>query len=255
MVTQPPEKPRNSFGLRANIFTLRLARNWLRVFLVVLGIFVALPFVAPTFMKLGLEVPGRVIYTMYSPFCHQFPFRSFFLYGEQPVYPREITSSDWTPYEAYANNLPQFQQFAPADEFTSLDWVLAQKNFYGNAQMGYKMTLCERDISIYFGLFTGGLIYSLPVIRRRLRPAPLWLYVFLGLGPIALDGFSQLFGYPPFNLWPPRETLPIFRVMTGAFFGLMTAWLAYPYLHTGMIETRREIETKLARAGIFIDHK
>ena len=50
-------------------------------------LYVGLPFAAPTLMKLGAEVPARVIYTMYSPLCHQFAFRSFFLFGEQPYYP------------------------------------------------------------------------------------------------------------------------------------------------------------------------
>jgi len=78
----------------------------------------------------------------------------------------------------------------------------------------------------------------------------LLLYVFLGLGPIGLDGFSQLLGYPPFNLWPPRETLPVFRVLTGAIFGLMSAWLAFPYLELSMQDARRDIEAKLWRAGV-----
>ncbi|MDX1991843.1 MAG: DUF2085 domain-containing protein [bacterium] len=245
----PQPSPRKT-ALRLNLFTLWLARHWLSAFLVFLGVFIALPIIAPTFMRLGLEGPGRVIYSMYAPFCHQFPFRSFFLYGEQPVYPRASTESGWTPYEVYTESLPEFSDFSPADEFTSLDWILAQKNFVGNAQMGYKMTLCERDIMIYTGLFAGALLYSIPVVRRRLRPVPLWLYVILGLGPIGIDGFSQLLGYPPFNLWPPRETLPIFRVVTGGLFGLMTAWLAVPYVDAGMKDTRREIEMKLRRRGI-----
>ncbi|PJF38116.1 MAG: hypothetical protein CUN55_18645, partial [Phototrophicales bacterium] len=93
------DKPKRKLALRANIWTLRLARQWTRVALLIVGIYVSLPFVAPTLMKLGLEGPARVIYTIYSPFCHQFAFRSFFLYGEQPVYPRANTGMDVTPYE------------------------------------------------------------------------------------------------------------------------------------------------------------
>jgi uncharacterized membrane protein len=74
----------------------------------------------------------------------------------------------------------------------------------------------------------------------------------LGLAPIGLDGFSQLLGYPPFNLWSPRETLPIFRIVTGALFGLMNVWLAFPYLELSMRETQEQIVAKLARTGIHV---
>ena len=69
---------------------------------------------------------------------------------------------------------------------------------------------------------------------------------------IGIDGFSQLLGYPPFNLWPPRETLPAFRVITGALFGIMNAWLALPYLEQSFRTTREQIEFKLARVGILV---
>jgi uncharacterized membrane protein len=239
---------RRSLALRANIWILKLARNWLKIALTLISIYVILPFAAPTLMQLGATGPANVIYGIYSPFCHQFVFRSFFLYGEQPVYPRDNTGSDWTPFEAYAEDLPAFEG-VDLDTF-NVDLIMAARDFKGNDEMGYKMTLCERDIFIYLALLTGGFIYAIPVVRRRLRPAPIWLYAFLGLGPIGIDGFSQLLGYPPFELWPPRETLPIFRVVTGALFGLMSAWLAFPYLELAMRDTREQIELKLRERNI-----
>lgn len=239
---------KRSFALRANIWTLRLARNWLKVALTVLAIYVSLPFAAPILMKVGAERVGQAIYTVYTPFCHQFAFRSFFLFGEQPVYPRENAGTDWAPFEAYVSDLSAFGDVDLGAY--DLPLMMAARSFKGNETMGYKVTLCERDIFIYLALFTGGLIYTIPKVRRRLRPVPLWLYVFLGLGPIGLDGFSQWLGYPPFNLWETRETIPEFRVLTGAIFGFMTAWLAFPYFELAMQDTRREIEAKLHRAGI-----
>jgi hypothetical protein len=50
-------------------------------------IYVGLPFLAPTLMKVGAETPANIIYRVYKPLCHQFGFRSFFLFGEQPFYP------------------------------------------------------------------------------------------------------------------------------------------------------------------------
>ena len=243
------QKGNNSLAVRINMWTLKLARNWLKILIGILAIWVSLPFIAPTLMHLGAEQPARTIYTIYAPFCHQFPFRSFFLFGEQPVYPRANTGSGWTPYEDYIVGLSEFSEFTPEDDFT-LDWTLTNKFFYGNEQLGYKVTLCERDIFIYIAIFTGAIIYSVPVVRRRLRPVPLWLYVILGIMPIGIDGFSQLFGYPPFEFWPPRETLPEFRVLTGALFGLMNAWLGLPYLERSFKETQYNLEHKLKQAGL-----
>ena len=238
------------FAVRANIWTLKLARNWLKVVLTLLVIYVTLPFVAPVLLKAGVTGPANLIYNAYSPLCHQFAFRSFFLFGEQPVYPRENTGSNWTSFDAYAQDMPEFEG-VNLDEF-GLDLVNAARRFRGNEELGYKLTLCERDIFIYLALTMGGFLYAIPVVRRRLRPVPILLYVFLGLGPIGLDGFSQLLGYPPFEFWPPRETLPIFRVVTGALFGFMNAWLAFPYLERAMYDTRMQIQTKLHNAGIYV---
>lgn len=245
-------------AIRLNLWVLWLARHWLRVVLLLLIVYVSLPWIAPTLMKLGLTGPAQVLYTLYSPFCHQFAFRSFFLFGEQPAYPRFNTGSLLIPFETYAALLPEFAPdhvhslagrvgdiyaFTPGYQFTARDFV-------GNTEMGYKMTLCERDIAIYTALLLGGLLYGR--LRRRLRPVPIYLYVILGVLPIGIDGFSQLLGYPPFNLWPQRETLPTFRVLTGALFGLMNAWLAFPYLEQSFNETRQQVETKLARAGVLL---
>jgi uncharacterized membrane protein len=79
------------------------------------------------------------------------------------------------------------------------------------------------------------------------------LYLLLGLGPIGLDGFSQLLSNPPLSLWPARESTPLFRTVTGALFGLMNGWLALPYLEEAMRETRQEVTAKLRRAGVLKD--
>ena len=237
-----------SSAVRANFSLLWLARHWLRVALFGIAIYTALPFAAPILMHNGATGPANVIYTAYKPFCHQFVFRSFFLFGEQTVYPRANTGTSLGTFEDYARDLPEFAavDLNAEDEF-SVELIRAARSYVGNEQMGYKLTLCERDISIYLAILVGGLIFA--QIRRKLRPVPLWLYAILGLGPIGLDGFSQLLGYPPFEFWPPRETQPLFRVITGVLFGLMNAWLVFPYLEGYMRDTRRRIEEKLYRAG------
>ena len=78
------------------------------------------------------------------------------------------------------------------------------------------MAFCERDLAIYLGLLTVGLLY---VRRRNLRHVSFLAYGMLIL-PMALDGFTQLFGW--------RESTPELRVLTGALFGLASVWLIYP---------------------------
>ncbi len=254
-MTPPGNKP---VALRLNLWVLRLTRNWLRIVLAFLITYSSLPVVAPILMKAGLTGPANVIYTMYSAVCHQFAFRSVFLFGEQPMYPRYNTGSSLKPFESFVANLPEFAPdrilpfpYGPVGDIYAFTGGFqgAAREFRGNDEMGYKMTLCARDIGIYWALTAGAIIYTIPVVRRRLRPVPIYIYVLLGLAPIGIDGLSQLLGYPPFNFWPPRETLPAFRIVTGVLFGLMNAWLGFPYLNLSMEETREQIEYKLRRAG------
>jgi uncharacterized membrane protein len=281
----PPARP-VSTGARLNLFALRITRGWLRAALLILAVYISLPWIAPTLMRLGAETPARAIYTLYRPMCHQFAFRTFFLYGQQSAYPlADATSAAPTglqPFESFAGrsripaelrarvtpqppfdvrNLYNFAGLVVPDDIASTatlspaatsnfaQFQIRSAEFIGNPQLGYKMTLCERDIAIYTAMFAGGLIFSIPRVRRRLRPAPLWLFILLGIAPIAIDGFSQWFGYPPFQLWPPRETLPIFRVLTGASFGLMIAWLGFPNIDAAMRDAGDEIADKLRAAG------
>lgn len=260
---------KRSIGFRLNLWMLKFSRSWIKIVMTILGIYVLLPWVAPTFAKLGLTGPANALYTLYSPFCHQFAFRSFFLYGEQPVYPRGVADTGWTPFEVYATGsedfISEYQYWyayygygtlntAPSvddlQEF-SVPQQIASRHFIGDETFGYKTTLCERDIAIYTMIFLGGLIYWR--FRWRIRPIPFLLYMFVGLGPIGLDGFSQLLGYPPFNLWAVRETEPIFRVLTGANFGLMSAWLGFPYIERSMQDTRDQLERKFHNLGYDIN--
>lgn len=256
--------------IRQSLRKARWTRRWLHIVLVGLTLYVGLPFVAPTLMAVGATGPANVLYTLYSPLCHQFAFRSFFLYGEQAVYPREAVDGNASLetfdqraarseefvriYEearraelrrAGMDTAAQGYRFQPQELQT---WTTAlqssARQFRGDEEMGYKVALCERDIAIYAAMVVAGMLF-IPV-RRRLRPPPLLLYALLGLAPIGLDGFSQLLGYPPFEFWEVRETLPEFRVLTGALFGFMTAWLAFPYLEKSMIESARETEALVA---------
>lgn len=235
--------------------------HWLAVFNVVVAIYVALPILAPVLMKAGARGPANFIYTIYSPMCHQMATRSFFLFGEQVAYPRELANTDLAPLEAYAGDIPEF---AGVDPDNWINFFFAARRFIGNEELGYKMALCERDIAIYGFVLIGGLVYGLLRRRYHVKPLPLLLFIILGLGPIALDGFSQLFGYYATlfetaepsaaatfiqRVFPLRESTPLLRTFTGALFGFMLVWLAYPRIEEGMKGTERDLERKLRRIG------
>lgn len=230
--------------IRNNQWVLRLSRNWLVIVLGFLLVYTSLSLTAPVLMKAGYEGAADIVYKIYGPLCHQFAFRSVFFFGEQTFYPREVAGSGLGSFESYAASEPAFAGI-DLSMWTS-DLQLTSRAFKGNEEMGYKAALCERDIAIYGMMLLAGLLFTR--VRHWLRPAPLWLYLILGLMPLGLDGFSQLFSYPPFEFWPVRETLPPYRVITGALFGLMNVWLAFPYLEMSMNDTIESIGAKLEAA-------
>jgi uncharacterized membrane protein len=228
-----------------------ISRHWLALFNTFVAIYITLPILAPVLMHAGATAPARVIYTIYSPLCHQMASRSFFLYGDQIAYPRAIAGTNLTPIEAY---MPSLDEFAAASTNPE-DWtafLLAARHFLGNDQMGYKMALCERDMAIYTAVFFTGLLYGWLRRRRNIKPLPIWAFLLIGLGPIALDGFSQLFsqylalltpdGLPFLHL---RESSPLLRTLTGALFGFSLVWLTYPHIDAGMQKTESEQRQKL----------
>ena len=110
------------------------------------------------------------------------------------------------------------------------------------------MALCERDIAIYGAIFLFGVIYSLT--GRRIKPLHWIAWILIGMGPIGLDGFSQLFSQMEWtwleSILPYRESTPFLRLFTGGLFGLATAWFAYPYMEESMAETRQFFIKKFA---------
>jgi uncharacterized membrane protein len=204
-------------------------------------IYVGLPFLAPTLMKLGAELPARAIYRIYSPLCHQFGFRSFFLYGEQVVYPlAEARMSGIKTFEQ-ATGIPNLEDPYSITRFDA-------RKYTGDETVGYKVALCERDVAIYLAILLFGIIYGLS--GRRIKSLHWAVWILIGIAPIGLDGFSQLFSQ--FNwAWldsvlPYRESTVYLRILTGALFGFMTAWFAYPNIEESMNETRQYYIKKFA---------
>ncbi len=218
---------------RSDTISLWLARHYLAIFNIFVFIYLGAAFLAPVLMKIGAATPATVLYKAYGFVCHQLAFRSWFLFGEQAVYPRA---------EAGMQGLISYQQA------TGLDGndLLAARAFIGNAVLGYKVALCERDVAIYGGILLFGLIFGLT--RRKIKSLHWILWVLIGILPIAIDGLSQLFSQPPLNFLPVRESTPFLRTLTGFLFGFTTAWFGYPYVEASMSDNRKFLESKQAQA-------
>jgi uncharacterized membrane protein len=165
-------------------------RHWLLALNLGLGLFLAGGLAAPVLAAGGAQPLADALYAAYHFTCHQWAFRSFFLFGPQPIYGQA---------ELAAQNIDPFR-------------------FTGDAALGWKMAFCERDLAIYAGLLAIGLLYAR---RRQLEPCGFGLYTLL-IVPMALDGFTQLFGW--------RESTWELRILTGLLFGLASAWLVLPRL-------------------------
>ncbi len=218
-------------------FAYWISRHYMALFNFILFMYVGLPFAAPVFMKEGLTAPAKVIYTIYSPFCHQLAFRSFFLFGEQPYYPRALAGVNVTSYETMMGLNPA------ANEKTDA-FILGARDFLGNATVGFKVAICERDIAMYGSLLLFGLVFA--ASGKRIKQVPWYVWLLVGMLPIAIDGFSQLPallpGLPAFL--PNRESTPFLRVLTGGLFGFFTAWFLYPLIESNMKDTRSIFTSK-----------
>ncbi|HEX6035389.1 MAG TPA: DUF2085 domain-containing protein [Anaerolineales bacterium] len=211
------------------------------IFLLVYGLWVFVPFLAPVLMHVGWAGAGKAVYFLYSFICHQLPERSFFLFGERMMYSLREIQSAW--------------------QNTSNPMLLRQ--FIGNETMGWKIAWSDRMISFYTSIWLFALL-GFP-LRRRIRPLVLWSFVLLLL-PMILDGATHAMsdlagignGFRDTNMWLAALTnysLPttfyagdalgsfnsIMRFVTGVLAGLGISWLIFPYLFQTQSKTSERI--------------
>ncbi len=219
-------------------FSYWIARHYLAIFNLFLVLYVGIPFLAPVFKKVGWNGPAEVVYKIYSPLCHQWAFRSFFLFGEQAYYPHA------------AAKVPGVLTFEQVSGITDLNDPsrLGARAFQGNPTLGYKVAFCERDVAIWGAMALFGLVFA--ITRRRIPKIHWIVWILVGLVPIGLDGFSQLFSQIPSafiqSFLPYRESTPFLRTLTGFIFGFMTAWFMFPLIEETMVDTRRMLSKKFA---------
>lgn len=249
--TEPVSQAR-LWARRSNRWAYWLARHWILGFSLLIGLYVGLPFLAPVLMSLGLELPARAIYGMYSLLCHQLPQRSYFLFGQQFTYSLPDIQAAW-------QNTTNFS-------------IL--RRFIGNPEIGWKVAWSDRMVSMYASILIFGWIWY--PLRKRLRSLS-WQGLLLFLLPMALDGFSHMAsdlaglgqGFRDTNSWLAALTnysLPanfyagdawgsfnsIMRLLTGVFFGAGVVWFLLPYLDEFFEDFKFRIEEKFKRAGVSI---
>ncbi len=207
-----------------------LARHWFCAFGLVFGLWVWLPFSAPVFMNAGWDTAGRVVYFIYSFFCHQLPERSFFLFGPSLMYPVSALQAAG----ANAANM------------------LTLRQFVGNSGMGWKIAWSDRMISFYTSIWVFAMLWH--ALWRKGKALPWWALVLLML-PMVLDGGSHMVsdlygigqGFRDTNAWLAVLTARTFalnfyagdavgsfnssmRLLTGVLAGFGLARFAFPHV-------------------------
>lgn len=210
-----------------------LSKNYVWFITGIVCLFLFFPLLAPVLMKENHKGSAEAIYRVYSLFCHQLGYRSYYLFGEQPFYPRALA------------HIPNMLTFEEVTGKSALETKFAQ-GFIGNDMLGYKIGICERDLAIYSSLILAGIFFQ--ITGKKWKAIPWYWWVILAVIPIGLDGGSQLFSlggnWPAW--FPVRESTPLLRTITGALFGFITGWYVFPIMEENMKEVRTNMAMKIA---------
>ncbi|MBN2002633.1 MAG: DUF2085 domain-containing protein [Anaerolineae bacterium] len=212
--------------IRLNRAVLWLSYHWLALFNLIVGLYMTGAILPPIFMKMGYNRAAQIGYAFYDVACHQYPFRSWFLFGQKFTYPLE--------------------------EPPTIIEMNASSHFVGNETVGYKVALCQRDMAIYGIISLAGVWYGVQRKRHTVAPLPIWLYFIFGIMPIMLDGGIQWLSevlkmYFPAWLAYPFETIPAMRVLTGALFGAGIVAATYPIIDEYFVDIQTVLKEKLNR--------
>ena len=202
-----------------------ISKKYMAIIIIILLLYLGGAFLAPVFMKIGLNFLAYPIYHFYSS-CHQLAFRSWFLFGEQGFYPRNLANINGVKtYEEVVRN-------------THLHIDSARK-LLGDEILGYKIALCQRDIAIYGSLLIAAVIFW--ITGKKINPIPCYLWFLIGILPIALDGITQLggLGIKYLSWLPNRESTPLLRAISGSLFGVTTGFISFPLLERSMKNNRK----------------
>ncbi|MCL5946613.1 MAG: DUF2085 domain-containing protein [Chloroflexi bacterium] len=119
--------------------------------------------------------------------------------------------------------------------FAAYSLICAQNPGHSYFLLGYQMAMDQRMIAIYTAATAAGLAYT--AFRSSLRSLH-WKWYLMLISPMAVDGFTQLFGWRQSN-WELRS-------ITGALFGAASVWWLYPFLEHQVSRLRTGMERKTA---------
>ena len=204
-------------------------KNYITLIIFLLIIYLFFAFLAPVLMKCKINQFAKIIYFIYSNFCHQFAHRSWFLFGEQFFYP------------AYPVGNSAIRSIENVFGITAEN-IDKSREIIGNENAGYKIALCQRDVAIYGAMLIFSIIYKL--FKNQIRSIPLWLWFLVAIIPMSIDGFWQLFSSLNLSILNLQsyESTPLMRSITGGMFGFFTGWYLYSAIEeTFLNETRGKI--------------
>lgn len=174
MTIQTAPKASDDQAGRLNQLFNQVGRNWLKLFNILFAIFFGVPWLAPVFMNWGWESAAQAIYFIYSPLCHQFPQRSYFLFGDQAMYSLDDIAKVWP----------------------NTTNPLELRQFIGTPEMGWKIAWSDRMVSMYGGILIGSLLVS--AFQNWIKQISLW-WLPIVMIPMGVDGLthavSDLFGF------------------------------------------------------------
>jgi uncharacterized membrane protein len=251
MSASPSAIDGREWAIRLNRVVYWLSSHWLLSVSALIGLWVGLPWLAPLFMEMGWNGAAKAIYLLYAAQCHQLPQRSFFLFGNDPMYPLAQIQAIWQ----------------------NTDNPLILRQFTGSAAMGWKVAWSDRMVYMYSSILLWGALFW--PLRKRLKPLPWWGLTLLLL-PLAIDGFSHTIsdftagiglGFRDNNAWLAVLTHNAFpanfyagdalgsfnswmRLATGLIFSLGVVWAFYPRLDNSFSSTTRQIAEKFQMAGL-----
>jgi uncharacterized membrane protein len=168
MMKAVPEA-RSGINLWADRIVCWSLRHALGIMLFALLIWGLLPFIAPMAYHWGYPRVGRAIHLLYTPFCHQLPQRSWFLFGPQLTY-----------------TVAEIADVAGTENAAQLRY------FFGSPALGWKTAWSDRMISFYTMTPVFGLLYAgLRRLGVQIRPLSIKL-LLLFLLPMLLDGLMHV---------------------------------------------------------------
>lgn len=220
---------------------------WLATVIGVLLTLNILPFLAPVFMKLGLESLSRAIYFIYQGLCHQMAQRSFFLFGPEGF---QMYNLSQLPVKAVGLN--------------TAEQMLVLRQYVGGESIGWKVAWSDRMVYMYTTPLLIAVAYVWLRRQRDVHPLSLLAFVLLLL-PMAIDGGTHWLsdlagigqGFRYTNEWlavltnhafPPSfyagdafgSFNSLMRLLSGVTFGIAVGGLMFPYIDQAARPPRSE---------------